>query len=818
MYRICRTLAILGIFASPVLAADEAVINYEDHIKAIFREHCVSCHSASDKSSGLSLDNYAAALEGGSGGASLKASDSSASRLWKLVNHEEQPTMPPDQDKIDAKQLELIKTWIDQGLPENSGSQIKRKKVEVAAVMLGSNGRPEGPVPMPGDLLLETPRYTAKAAAVSAIAAAPWSPFVAIGGQLQVSLYHVETGELLGVIPFPEGEPQSITFSRDGKLMLVGGGQHSKKGIAALFDVTTGKRLTTIGDEIDIVMSADISDDNTKVAIAGPQRIVRVYEIATGNLLHELKKHTDWIYSVRFSPDGLLIASADRSNGMVVWETDTGRLYLDLLGHKSEIRSLDWRSDSMVLYSASMDGTVKMWDMNNGNIIKSWDAHGGGATAIDVANDGMIATTGRDHLVKLWDGGGNAAGQMPNLAESGMEVALSVDSKYVVAGDWLGNVRLWKRENPAEERPLYANPPTLEMQISQNGQRRDSLAASRDQLQVQFEQLMKEYTQLNSENQTTAATLENVNERVVSEQSALAQGEPKVAELQGQIASNKVAVDSKLNEQLELSDKIAVMKANQESLSKQLAALQVAPADPQSSGSEQQKQIDELNKQLGELSTNVDSATIQYQEKQKEIQTVRSQVDTMIVSLEQERNAIAVRKSTLERLTAEQAQVAQKAQELSGRLTEAATKKDTAAAQLASQNDLLAKCDSKLALLHSQSDRIESERQNHSQNVQALQQKVEQLNTGLASVTESKKTQQQSVDSKLAAITELQKKIDELLATKDGLDKERSQLDAVLSEIAQKVSDAETQIAETSSELKTATEEMERFNTAYPVK
>ncbi len=395
------------------IRADEAVINYEDHIKPIFREHCVSCHSQSDKSSGLALDSYASALEGGSGGASLVASDSSASRLWKLMNHEEQPTMPPDQDKIDGKQLELVKTWIDQGMPENSGSQIKRKKVQVAAAAMGSNGRPEGQLPMPTDLLLETPRHTAKPAAIAALAAAPWSPFVAVGGQMQVSLYHVETGELLGVIPFPEGEPQSITFSRDGRLMLIGGGQHSKKGVAALVDITTGKRLTTIGDEIDIVLAADISDDNSKVAIAGPQRIVRVYDVASGSLLHELKKHTDWIYALRFSPDGILIASADRSNGMVIWETDTGRMYLDLIGHKGEIRSLDWRPDSMVLYSASMDNTVKMWDMNNGGIIKSWDAHGGGVTAIDVANDGMIATTGRDNLVKVWDGAGNLSARCP---------------------------------------------------------------------------------------------------------------------------------------------------------------------------------------------------------------------------------------------------------------------------------------------------------------------------------------------------------------------------------------------------------------------
>ncbi len=68
-----------------------------------------------------------------------------------------------------------------------------------------------------------------------------------------------------------------------------------------------------VGDELDIVMAADISDDNKWIALAGPQKMVRVYETLTGQLKYEQKKHTDWIYSVRFSPDGLLLATSDRA-------------------------------------------------------------------------------------------------------------------------------------------------------------------------------------------------------------------------------------------------------------------------------------------------------------------------------------------------------------------------------------------------------------------------------------------------------------------------------------------------------------------------
>lgn len=330
---------------------------------------------------------------------------------------------------------------------------------------------------MPASILRQTPLYTPKASAISALAASPWSPLIAVGGQMQVSLYHAHTGQLLGVIPFPEGEPQSITFSRDGRLILIGGGRHSANGVAVLHEIETGNRIAKVGDELDVVLAADISDDNRWIALAGPQKMVRVYNTLTGELKWEQKKHTDWIYSLRFSPDGLLLATADRAAGLVIWETATGRLYADLQGHKGEIRSLAWRPDSSAVITASLDGTLKIWDMNESKLVKSWDAHGGGASAIAICNDGMMVSTGRDQKVKVWDAAGNAAGEMPPLAEAGLEVAITVDGTHIAAGDWAGNVRVWTRANPADEKRLASNPPTLDLAIAAGKNRHAELTA-----------------------------------------------------------------------------------------------------------------------------------------------------------------------------------------------------------------------------------------------------------------------------------------------------------------------------------------------------
>ncbi len=520
------------------MAAEEPVkITYEDHIKPIFREHCTSCHNANDKKSGLALDSYQAVLVGGSGGEVVAAGDLDSSRLFALTAHKEQPFMPPKQDMIPQAKVDLLKVWIEQGMPENSGSAIQKPKANAAALGMVSSARPEGAPPMPVSMIKQTPLFTQRAATISALAASPWSPLVAVGGQMQVALYHSETGQLQGIIPFPEGEPQTITFSRDGRLILIAGGRHSASGCAALYEIANGSRIARVGDELDIVFAADISDDNQLIAIAGPQKMVRVFETLTGNLKYEQKKHTDWIYCVRFSPDGLLLATADRASGLVVWETQTGRLFQEFPGHKGEIRSIAWRPDSLALISSSFDGTLKMWDMNEGKLIKSWDAHGGGVAAVAICNDGTMVSTGRDNKVKVWDGAGNAAGEMPPMAEAGQEVALTVDSKQIVAGDWAGNVRMWQRANPKDEKSLVANPVPLEQ----------SLAAAQLQL---------------SQAQTLAQTAQTEFVSLQSQQSA---AQKLLSDLQSQIASATTEFKT-------VSEQSAQFKSQSDAIVAQLAA------------------------------------------------------------------------------------------------------------------------------------------------------------------------------------------------------------------------------------------------------
>ncbi|MCH9023087.1 MAG: hypothetical protein IID32_10040, partial [Planctomycetes bacterium] len=285
---------------APLLAAEK--ITYQDHIQPIFRNSCGNCHNADKAKGGLDLSTYSAAMAGSSGGEILTAGDADDSILYLAVTHQEEPTMPPKQDKLPQKELDLIKNWIIGGLLENSGSKaaVSNKPTITLAPAGNTNQKPDTPLPMPQHLLLEPVVMTDRPSALADIAVNPWAPIVALTGEKQILLYHSESLELLGILPYPNGFPHSLAFSRDGRLLLAGGGRAGQSGQAILWQLEDGKRILEVGDEYDAVLAADISSDLTSIALGGPSRLLKIYNTADGELLHNIKKHTDWIMAIAY--------------------------------------------------------------------------------------------------------------------------------------------------------------------------------------------------------------------------------------------------------------------------------------------------------------------------------------------------------------------------------------------------------------------------------------------------------------------------------------------------------------------------------------
>ena len=519
----------LMLVALALPAQGDKKVTFQDHVLPVLQAKCGNCHSPDKKRGGLVVTNYTKLMEGGSSGAVVKPGDPDKSSLFTTVAHKAEPFMPPNSPKIPDPDIALIETWISAGAPENSGSKTMaaapKKEIGLKSVV---RGRPSGPPPMPAKPLAQDPVQKARRAnPVTAIASNPWSPLVAVGSYKQILLYNGDTQELLGVLPFPEGLPTVIKFSRNGSLLMVAGGRGSATGKVTLFNVSTGERVTTVGEETDTVMAADVSPDQSLIALGGPSKMLRVYNTADGKLAYEVKKHTDWITSIEFSPDGVLVASGDRSSGLFVWEAHNGREYFTLRGHTGAVTEVSWRQDSNLLLSGSEDTTVRQWEMENGNQVKSWTGHGGGVLGARYGMDGRIVTAGRDRTVKLWDGTGKALRTFEAMPDLALRALLTHDGTRVIGTDWTGQVKAWNAADGRAEGAMTANPGTLAERIQLVSKELETKQTGAAQLVAQAKQTEEALKQATA----TIASVQGLQKTLPAQvdQAKAAQAKAKVA-------------------------------------------------------------------------------------------------------------------------------------------------------------------------------------------------------------------------------------------------------------------------------------------------
>ncbi|MCA8982280.1 MAG: hypothetical protein KDA76_00845 [Planctomycetaceae bacterium] len=601
-------------------------ITYDDHILPIFRQRCGSCHNANDQKGGLALDTYAALMQGGGSGDVVEAGDAGASYLYMVVTHDSEPYMPPNQPKMPDAELALIREWIELGALENKGSKaVKKKQSDLAKIEISTTRPADAPV-LPQGVSLNPVITTSSPNSVTALAVSPWASLAAVSGQAQVLLFNTETGLLSGVLPFPEGIPQVLKFSRNGQLLLAGGGQGGASGKVVVWDIKTGARVAELGDEYDSVLAADISADHSLVVLSGPKRMVRVYSLQSGELLYELKKHTDWVLAAEFSPDGVLLATADRSYGMFLWEALTGNEYLSMKGHTGAITDISWRPDSNIVASSSEDGTIRLWELNNGNEVKRWNAHGGGVAAMDFTREMNLVSIGRDKTVKLWNGDGANLKTYGGLSDLGLEVAYDAELKRVLGGDWAGEVRVWDSESTNHLYSFLPNPPGLNEQLSATQLRQEQIQQELAAITGQINGLNQQIAgrkQAFETSQAKMTELEAGHKKTLEEQTAVGK---QLADAKGAQGTHKSAWDQAQNL---LNTTTATLQAIQKELSAKAAEkpqLEAAVTNGMKRVAELSAKLEELQKQGDEAKSELEKVTQEHQAAVKGLEEAKTRV------------------------------------------------------------------------------------------------------------------------------------------------------------------------------------------------
>ena len=353
MNRLC-VLAVLCALASPagVFAADPAFL---PDVAPVLVSRCASCHNGAKARGDYKLNTFDNLLQPGASGANVVVPGKpDESELYKrLISTDSKERMPPGDDALAADEIAAVKQWIAAG-----GKFDGTDRTAALKSILPPRKHSASPE-----------RYPA-AAPVFALAFSPDGKELATGGVHEVTVWDTATGKLLRRLPRLPARIHTITYSADGKHLLVGGGTAGEFGEVALVDAKTSERVRVFGTFDDIVLSVAFSSDGKTVAAGSADRTARGYHFADGKELWRASLHSDWITGVAFSPNGKWVATASKDRTVKVLEAGTGKLFTTFNGHRRQYAP---HVGQFEVYAVAFDGTGTALSVGGGAAIRAWD-------------------------------------------------------------------------------------------------------------------------------------------------------------------------------------------------------------------------------------------------------------------------------------------------------------------------------------------------------------------------------------------------------------------------------------------------------------
>jgi hypothetical protein len=264
-----------------------------------------------------------------------------------------------------------------------------------------------------------------------------------------VKLWDVSTGKELSTVGSKMEEVQALAFSRDGHWLAA----ENSSNTVTLWDAKTGREVHRLPSNKPLgvlgsswVYSIAFSPDGRWLASGVDDKTVRVWDVSTGRKLRDLAALRRSVIYAAFSPDGRWLASGDGDKNVRIWEVSTGQEIRRLSGHKKPIYAVAFSPNGHWLASASADKSIKLWDFVTGREVHTLTGHGNLVTSLAFSPDGRWLASGSwDKTIKIWDvETGREAQTLGGHGHSIYTVAFDSSGHWLASGSEDGTINLWR--------------------------------------------------------------------------------------------------------------------------------------------------------------------------------------------------------------------------------------------------------------------------------------------------------------------------------------------------------------------------------------
>jgi len=403
-----------------LMAADPS---YFRDIRPVLQRQCQGCHQPNLKSSNLDLTSYEGLTTGGKHGPGLTL-------IVKYITGEMKPQMPMGQPPLEASLIDLVKNWIAAG------------------------GKDDTPAEARETVSLDKPIVYKQPPVVTALAFAPDGKSLAVSGNREVLVHALDGSTPPKRLAGLSDRILSLAFSKDGSLLVAGGGTPARFGEIQLWDLKTGALRHSITLTGDTVFGVSISPDGSRIAAGCTDNTVRIVDAAGGKELNKMGAHENWVLGTVFGADGKRIVSVGRDRAAKLTDAASGGFLENVNLLRGELAAIARHpskeivvigGEERVPYVYMMDRPKVMKIADDTTLIRKLDRQNGAISALAWSPDGRrIAVAGAAPEINIYDAETGARVSACKGHTAGIyTVAFSPDSAMLAAGGFDGTVRLY---------------------------------------------------------------------------------------------------------------------------------------------------------------------------------------------------------------------------------------------------------------------------------------------------------------------------------------------------------------------------------------
>ncbi|MCI0464109.1 MAG: WD40 repeat domain-containing protein [Gemmataceae bacterium] len=249
-----------------------------------------------------------------------------------------------------------------------------------------------------------------------------------------------QTGHTLGV--------EMLAFSSDGKTLVSASEDHTLR----VWDLTTGKEVRVLRGHKKNVRGLALSPDGRTAVSGSHDRTVKIWDVPTGRCVRTLEGHEREVETVALSPDGQLAVSGSYDRTLCLWDVRTGERMTLPTPHTGIVEGVAFHPKGRLLASAGSEGLLVLWDTAARKPLRTLRSPSRLFTPAFLPDGETVCAGCEDGKVRLWScETGEETAAVAGAAGSVHGVAARPGGRMIAGSGQDGTLRLWDLGGQAGE-------------------------------------------------------------------------------------------------------------------------------------------------------------------------------------------------------------------------------------------------------------------------------------------------------------------------------------------------------------------------------